>query len=152
MTYVESLTTCSGPSSVLTASKTAVISMRWLVDRSAAPLAKRPPGTANAQPPGPGFGEHAPSVYTTVIACRGGVERLDELRLELPIPRGDRSASAADGPRVTTERHCRNDDPVVALQVFRDVPPHRAVHHEPVQQNDDPDLTPGVEVVNASCR
>ena len=33
---------------------------------AAAPDANRPPGTAHAQPPGPGFPEHAPSVYTTV--------------------------------------------------------------------------------------
>jgi hypothetical protein len=61
-TYVESLTTSSGPSSARTASSAALISMRWFVDRASAPLAHRPPGTAQAQPPGPGFPWQAPSV------------------------------------------------------------------------------------------
>src|SRR3954453_20268922 len=65
-TYVESLTTSSGPSSVLTASSTAAISMRWLVVCGSAPLANAPSGTAHAPPPGPGFPLHAPSVYTIV--------------------------------------------------------------------------------------
>ena len=38
-TYVESLTTSSGPGWALTASKAAVISMRWLVVWGSAPLA-----------------------------------------------------------------------------------------------------------------
>ena len=46
----------------LAASKAAVISMRWLVVWASAPEAKRPPGTAQAHPPGPGFPEQAPSV------------------------------------------------------------------------------------------
>ena len=36
--------------------------MRWLVVRAANPLAKVPSPTAHAQPPGPGFPLHAPSV------------------------------------------------------------------------------------------
>jgi hypothetical protein len=43
-----------------------VISIRWLVVRAAAPVAQAAPGTAQAHPPGPGFPEHAPSVYTVV--------------------------------------------------------------------------------------
>src|SRR4051794_33166025 len=42
-----------------------MISMRWFVVRGSAPLSKRPPTSAHAQPPGPGFPLHAPSVYTT---------------------------------------------------------------------------------------
>ena len=61
-TYVESLTTSSRPSMAWTASKAAEISIRWLVVWAAQPDAKRPPGTAQAQPPGPGFPEQAPSV------------------------------------------------------------------------------------------
>ena len=45
--------------------------MRWFVVRTLAPLAYRPCGTAHAHPPGPGFPEHAPSVYTTVAARTG---------------------------------------------------------------------------------
>jgi pyruvate dehydrogenase E1 component len=41
--------------------------MRWFVVWGDAPEAKAPPGTAHAQPPGPGFPEQAPSVYTVVI-------------------------------------------------------------------------------------
>ena len=36
--------------------------MRWLVVWASAPDPKAPPGTAQAQPPGPGFPLHAPSV------------------------------------------------------------------------------------------
>ena len=61
-TYVESLTTSRRPSMAWTASKAAEISIRWLVVCTSLPDAKRPPGTAQAQPPGPGFPEHAPSV------------------------------------------------------------------------------------------
>jgi hypothetical protein len=71
MTYVESLTTSRGPSRAWAASSTAIISMRWFVVRALAPLAYRPRGTAHAHPPGPGFPEHAPSVYTTVAAGTG---------------------------------------------------------------------------------
>jgi hypothetical protein len=71
MRYVESLTTSRGPSRALAASSTAVISMRWFVVRALAPLVYRPRGTAHAHPPGPGFPEHAPSVYTTVAAGTG---------------------------------------------------------------------------------
>src|ERR671916_1840710 len=39
--------------------------MRWLVVRRSAPLAYAPPGSAHAQPPGPGLPRHAPSVNTT---------------------------------------------------------------------------------------
>src|SRR3954465_2961867 len=40
--------------------------MRWLVVCFSAPDANGPSSTAHAHPPGPGFPEHAPSVYTTV--------------------------------------------------------------------------------------
>jgi hypothetical protein len=63
---VESLTTTSGPVSARTASRAAWTSIRWLVVAGAAPLANAPPGTAQAQPPGPGFPRQAPSVYTSV--------------------------------------------------------------------------------------
>ena len=36
--------------------------MRWLVVCPSHPEANAPPGTAQAQPPGPGFPLHAPSV------------------------------------------------------------------------------------------
>src|SRR5439155_18501219 len=68
-TSVESLTISRGPGLARTASRAATISMRWLVERASAPLANRPPGTAQAQPPGPGFPRQAPSVYTTVGAA-----------------------------------------------------------------------------------
>jgi hypothetical protein len=71
MTYVESLTTSRGPSRAFAASSTAISSMRWFVVRALAPLVYRPCGTAHAHPPGPGFPEHAPSVYTTVAAGTG---------------------------------------------------------------------------------
>lgn len=44
--------------------------MRWLVDGDSHPDAHAPSGMAHAHPPGPGFPEHAPSVYT-VVATRG---------------------------------------------------------------------------------
>src|SRR5881394_3959931 len=44
--------------------------MRWLVVAPAAPLAKGPPATAHAHPPGPGFPRQAPSVYTVVATSR----------------------------------------------------------------------------------
>ena len=53
----------------------AVISMRWFVDCASKPEAYRPPGTAQAQPPGPGFPEQAPSVYTSVGSGREGATR-----------------------------------------------------------------------------
>src|SRR5438477_228285 len=43
------------------ASSAARISMRWLVVRGSGPAAKRPPGMAHAQPPGPGFPMQAPT-------------------------------------------------------------------------------------------
>src|SRR5687767_1946000 len=46
--------------------------MRWLVLTASTPEAHRPPGTAHAQPPGPGFPTQAPSVYTVVVAVTGG--------------------------------------------------------------------------------
>jgi hypothetical protein len=49
----------------VTASRAAVISMRWLVVCGSAPLAYGPSGTAHAHPPGPGFPLQAPSVYTS---------------------------------------------------------------------------------------
>ena len=61
-TYVESLTMCTGPSIVCTARYAARISMRWFVVAGSYPDAQAPPGTAQAQPPGPGFPRHAPSV------------------------------------------------------------------------------------------
>jgi|SRR3954451_9881540 hypothetical protein len=61
-TYVESLTTSSGAGSVVTASRTAWTSIRWLVVAVAPPEAYVVVSTAHAQPPGPGFPEHAPSV------------------------------------------------------------------------------------------
>ena len=42
--------------------------MRWLVVAGSNPLAHRPPGTAQAHPPGPGFPEQAPSVNTVVAS------------------------------------------------------------------------------------
>jgi hypothetical protein len=68
-TYVESLTTSTGPGRALTASSTAVTSIRWLVEWGSAPDAHAPPGTAHAHPPGPGFPEQAPSVYTVVATA-----------------------------------------------------------------------------------
>jgi hypothetical protein len=41
--------------------------MRWFVVCLSAPEAKGPSSTAQAQPPGPGFPEQAPSVYTIVV-------------------------------------------------------------------------------------
>src|SRR5690242_15964214 len=38
--------------------------MRWFVLGFSAPVAHAPPGSAHAQPPGPGFPLHAPSVNT----------------------------------------------------------------------------------------
>ena len=46
--------------------------MSWLVVAPSKPLAHRPPGIAQAQPPGPGFPEQAPSVYTVVVVISGG--------------------------------------------------------------------------------
>ena len=65
-TYVESDTTTTGRSmaKVRTASSAAVISIRWFVVCASPPAADGIPSgaTAQAQPPGPGFPEHAPSV------------------------------------------------------------------------------------------
>ncbi len=66
-TYVESLTTTRGPSSARTASSAARTSIRWLVVAGSGPAAWGPCGTAQAQPPGPGFPRQAPSVYTSRI-------------------------------------------------------------------------------------
>src|SRR5262245_47797276 len=65
-TYVESLTTSSGPGWARTASYAAVISIRWLVVWGSWPDAKAPPSSAHAQPPGPGLWRQAPSVNTVV--------------------------------------------------------------------------------------
>ena len=61
-TYVESLTTSIGLSKLRTASRAALTSMRWLVERASDPLANGPSRTAQAHPPGPGFPTQAPSV------------------------------------------------------------------------------------------
>ena len=61
-TYVESETIVRSPSFARSASSTAMISIRWFVVCASAPEAKGPSSTAQAQPPGPGFPEHAPSV------------------------------------------------------------------------------------------
>jgi hypothetical protein len=47
-----------------------VISIRWFVVRGSPPLADGSPSgaTAQAHPPGPGFPEHAPSVYTVTVS------------------------------------------------------------------------------------
>ena len=63
-TYVESLTTSSGPSFASTASSAARISIRWLVLRASRPEANVVSSSAQAQPPGPGLPEQAPSVQT----------------------------------------------------------------------------------------
>ena len=65
-TYVESLTTSSGPSLARTASRAARISIRWLVLGSSCPEAYVVSSSAQAQPPGPGLPEQAPSVQTRV--------------------------------------------------------------------------------------
>ena len=46
--------------------------MRWFVVADAGPQAKRPSGDTHAQPPGPGFPLHAPSLKTTARSGRGG--------------------------------------------------------------------------------
>src|SRR5262245_14489769 len=53
----------------VTASRAAVISMRWLVVWGSAPLAYGPFSTAHAHPPGPGFPRQAPSVYAVVVTA-----------------------------------------------------------------------------------
>ena len=78
-TYVESLTTSSGPWLARTASSAARISMRWLVLGSSRPEANVVSSSAQAQPPGPGLPEQAPSVQTetapagTVIGAGRGL-------------------------------------------------------------------------------
>ena len=50
---------------MVTASSAAWTSIRWLVVAGAPPLAWRPSLVAQAQPPGPGLPEQAPSVHTS---------------------------------------------------------------------------------------
>ena len=76
-TYVESLTTSSGPSFARTASSAAWISIRWLVRGGRSwPEAYVVSSSAQAQPPGPGLPEQAPSVQTerapSGTSCRRG--------------------------------------------------------------------------------
>ena len=63
-TYVESETTRSGPDKDRTASSAARISIRWLVEGASWPEANSVVSSAQAQPPGPGLPEQAPSVKT----------------------------------------------------------------------------------------
>jgi hypothetical protein len=72
-TYVESLTTTSGPSRLVTAERAAWISIRWLVVDGSAPVPCRPSCVAHAQPPGPGLPEHAPSVQTSRAPAAAGI-------------------------------------------------------------------------------
>src|SRR4029078_3175528 len=65
-TYVESVTISSWPGWLRAASNAALISILGLVVWGAKPLAQAPSGSAQAQPPGPGFPAHAPSVYVMV--------------------------------------------------------------------------------------
>src|SRR2546423_4907688 len=81
--------------------------MRWLVVTVSAPLAKRPPGMAQAHPPGPGFPTQAPSVYTIVAittACRKASTSRPEARgwmrdIRRFLPSGPRHRPRGD-PRV----------------------------------------------------
>src|SRR4051812_10222477 len=47
--------------------------MRWLVVAASPPLACRPSRVAQAQPPGPGLPEHAPSVHTSSAPSAAGM-------------------------------------------------------------------------------
>src|SRR4051812_38864838 len=47
--------------------------MRWLVVPASPPLACRPSRVAQAQPPGPGLPEHAPSVHTSSAPSAAGM-------------------------------------------------------------------------------
>src|SRR3954463_16162263 len=47
--------------------------MRWLVVAASPPLACRPSRVAQAQPPGPGLPEHAPSVHTSRAPSTAGM-------------------------------------------------------------------------------
>src|SRR3954454_10116993 len=47
--------------------------MRWLVVRASPPLSCRPSFVAHAQPPGPGWPEHAPSVHTSSAPSTAGM-------------------------------------------------------------------------------
>jgi len=90
----------SGPGSARTASNTALISIRWLVVRAAGPLAKAPPGTAQAQPPGPGFPRQAPSVYTIVgVDGDDGVDGESVAAATAADPSEARHPASASHPR-----------------------------------------------------
>ncbi|GAA4916713.1 hypothetical protein GCM10023204_23730 [Actinomycetospora succinea] len=47
--------------------------MRWLVVPGSPPLSCRPSRVAQAQPPGPGLPEHAPSVHTSSAPSAAGM-------------------------------------------------------------------------------
>ncbi len=74
----------SSPSSISVAESAAWSSMRWLVVWASWPRAQAPPGTAQAHPPGPGFPEQAPSVYTIVGAIPPGTLLVAGGMRELP--------------------------------------------------------------------
>src|SRR3712207_4384234 len=72
--------------------------MRWFVVRGSDPEANAPPGIAQAQPPGPGLPEQAPSVKTVVGS---GIE--PDRRLDVVGP-------ALDGVGVALRRQAAGQD------------------------------------------
>ena len=94
-TYVESLTTSSGPTRAVTASRAARISIRWFVLARSAPESYVVLSTAQAQPPGPGLPEQAPSVKTDTASGRSGHRLLGRRRDHAQRPSTNAAMPAA---------------------------------------------------------
>src|SRR4051812_44198729 len=96
------MTTTSGPGFASSARRTAVSSMRLFVVSNSPPLSWCVGEVAHAQPPGPGFPLHAPSVKT-----RGGAEsgigpawqvRIDEQPVTMAGSGANRTRRGHHGP------------------------------------------------------
>src|SRR4051794_27304901 len=86
--------------------------MRWLVGAGPPPLACRPSRVAQAQPPGPGLPEHAPSVHTSRAPSAAGMSGRGALAgfLAAPPPEG-----AGPGPDESAHAACAQRSPARAM-------------------------------------
>src|SRR4051794_5061972 len=96
------MTTTSGPGLASSARRTAVSSMRLLVVSNSPPLPWCVGDDAHAQPPGPGFPLHAPSVKTRSGADSGigpaWQVPIGELRVMMSRSGANRTLQGHDGP------------------------------------------------------
>jgi hypothetical protein len=90
---------------------------------------------------------------TPVVGHEGHVaelEPLDQLGDQAGLPHQRQVGTGGHGRAVGAEGQGRHDAPVVGAQVVDDVPPHRTVHEQPVDGDDDGPRAPGVDVVDGA--